>query len=247
MSGPGGQTTKRDQRRDQRRSQLQQRQSQRQRERQRKIRNDRIRTFSIIGGVVLLVALLGVLLVTHLGQPAPSHHTSGSLQPANGATVDGFMNCGASEGTVIHIHSYLSLYVNGAQQTIPPGAGIVAPEGSGAVALGSNPNLTCLYPLHVHQGEPNIIHEESPIVHSYTLGNFFDVWGQPLSGTQVMGNSASGSKPLTFYVSDASGKMVTYTGDPRAITFKDHETIAVMYNSPSVTPQAFNGWAQFGM
>ncbi len=66
---------------------------------------------------------------------------------------------------------------------------------------------TCLYPLHVHDGEPNIIHIESPIQKTYTLGNFFDIWGQPLSATQVMGNKTDSTHKLVFEVFDASGKL----------------------------------------
>ncbi len=117
MSGPGGSTTKRDQRRDARRQQLQQRQLIRERERQRKIRNQRLRLAAIIGVPVLLVALISVLLAaTHQG-PSPS--TSAGLSPASGQTVDG-MECTTSEQLVFHIHSYLEIYADGKPVTVPP-------------------------------------------------------------------------------------------------------------------------------
>lgn len=244
MSGPGGSTTKRDQRREARRQQLQERQLARQRERQRQIRNQRLRLASIIGGVVLVIALITVLLVTTHQPPSPSGSTG--LHPANGQVVDG-MECTGSEQLVFHIHAYLAVYANGQPVTVPPGIGIVAPSGSGESALGSDGLKSCIYPLHVHDGEPNIVHIESPIKKTYTLGDLFDVWGQPLSTTQVMGNKADDTHKLTFYVFDSSGKMKQATSDPRTIGLDEHETVVVLYNSPNVTPKAFTNWSQYNV
>jgi hypothetical protein len=237
-------TTKRDQRRESRRQQLQQRQLIRERERQRKIRNQRLRLAAIIGVPVLLVALVSVLLVsTHQG---PSTSSTTGLSPASGQTVDG-MQCTASEQLVFHIHSYMEVYVDGKPVTVPPGVGIVAPEGSGESALASNGLKTCLYPLHVHDGEPNIVHIESPVQKTYTLGNFFDIWGQPLSATQVMGHKADSSHPLVFEVFDASGKLTKVTSDPRNIGLAEHETVVILYNSSNVQPKPFTSWTQYGL
>lgn len=244
MSGPGGSTTKRDQRRAARQQQLQERQRARQRERQRQIRNQRLRLGVIIGGVVLVVALVTVLLVTtHQGPSTPAQT---GLHPASGQVVDG-MECTTSEQLAFHIHSYLAIYVNGKQVTVPPGVGIVAPPGSGESALGSNGLTSCIYPLHVHDGEPNVVHIESPTKKTYTLGMFFDVWGQKLSDTQVMGNTADATHTLTFQVFDESGKMTQVTSDPRSIALANHETIVALYNSPDVKAQPFTGWQKLGL
>src|SRR3954454_9465827 len=87
MSGPGGAYTKRDQRRESRKEQFQRRQVERQRERERQLRNQRIRQWSIYGGVALAVILLGALIFSVIrNNNSPS--TSGGLQPANGQAVD---------------------------------------------------------------------------------------------------------------------------------------------------------------
>jgi hypothetical protein len=243
MSGPGGSTTKRDQRRESRRQQLQERQRIRERERQRKIRNQRLRLAAFIGVPVLLIALLVVVLVmTHQG---PSASTTG-LQPASGQTVDG-MECTGSEQLVYHIHAYLAIYVDGNPITVPPGIGIVAPAGSGESALASNGLKSCIYPLHVHDGEVNIVHIESPIQKTYTTGNFFDLWGQSLSATEFMGKKVDSAHKLTFQVFDASGKLKQTTTDPRAIGISEHETIAILYNSPNVQAKPFTGWSQYNV
>lgn len=228
MSGPGGSTTKRDQRRDARRQQLQQRQLIRERERQRKIRNQRLRLAAIIGVPILLVALISVLLVaTHQG-PSPS--TSTGLSPASGQTVDG-MECTSSEQLVFHIHSYLEIYVDGKPVTVPPGVGIVAPEGSGESALASNGLKTCIYPLHVHDTEPNIVHIESPIQKTYTLGNFFDIWGQPLSRQRVADHPVGAGQALRVYVGPR-----LFRGNPRTIPLYEHTKVTLEIGPPFVAP-----------
>lgn len=241
MSGPGGSVSKRDKRRDTRRAQLQQRQLERQRERQRQLRNRRIRQIAFIGGPILVILLivLSVALIGRGNSPQSSNNTG--LAPAHGQTVDG-MECLPSEGGLIHNHAYLEIYVDGKGVTVPPGLGIVYPQGSGVSALASDGLKSCLYPLHVHDQEPNIIHIESPVQKSYFLGEVFDLWGQQFSSTDVMGHKADASHKLVFQVFDADGKMTTVTSDPRQIELKAHQTIVILYNSPNVTPKAYTDW-----
>jgi hypothetical protein len=152
------------------------------------------------------------------------------LTTVSGETRDG-MGCLPAEGAVEHIHMYLAVYVNGQQVQVPPNTGIVN-------------NGSCFYPLHVHSdiGDENIIHEESPNNDTYTLGAFFDVWGQQLSKTQVMSYKADASHALKFVTIDGNGKQTVVTGNPLDIPFSEHETVYILYNSPHVTPQPFTRW-----
>ncbi|HEV2461355.1 MAG TPA: hypothetical protein VGS80_23630 [Ktedonobacterales bacterium] len=237
MTGPGGTTTKRDQRRDSRRAQFQQRQLERQRERQRRLRQQRMTRAGIIGAGVLVVALIAFLVIHATAGsssgPVIVHGTGTYTSPATGE-VRNDMTCFGQEQLVYHIHAYLYIYVNGQPQVVPEQTGI--PSGA-----------NCLYALHVHTSEANIIHIEAPSPATYTLGAFFDIWGQQLSKTQVMTYKADASHPLTFYVFDANGKKTKITGNPLDIPFSNHETIVILYNSPNVTPQPFTGWAQYGL
>jgi hypothetical protein len=238
MSGPGGTSTKRDQRRDTRRAQFQQRQLQRQRERQRQIRNRRIRNGGITAASVLIVALIAFLLIHAATSGSGSTGSSANIvagtgtytSPANGDVRDG-MSCLGSEGAVEHIHMYLAVYVDGHQVQVPPNTGIVN-------------NGSCFYPLHVHSdtGDDNIIHEESPDTKTYTLGAFFDVWGQPLSKTQVMNFKVGNGDTLKFVTIDENGKQTVQTGNPLDIKFSPHETIYILYDSPNAQPQQFKNF-----
>jgi hypothetical protein len=118
-----------------------------------------------------------------------------------GKSVDG-IQCLGSEQLKFHDHAHLAIFVDGAQKTVPAFIGI-APDGS------------CLYWLHSHTPD-GVIHMESPISRGFTLGNYFDIWGQPLSATQV--GPAKGT--VTAFV---DGKK--FTGDPRDIRLGEHVNI----------------------
>jgi hypothetical protein len=103
--------------------------------------------------------------------------------------VDG-VDCASKEQLAYHIHAHLTVYVNGSPRAVPGGVGIPGSvsENSnfGPVSVGGS----CLYWLHTHAPD-GVIHVESPFLRLYTLGNFFDVWRQPLSARQAA--SATGT------------------------------------------------------
>ena len=224
--------TKRDQRRETRRDQYQRRQAERRAERQRQIRRQRIQRYSLIGGGIVIVALLALLIslfVIHNNAPK----TGLSPQPAIGQTVDG-LQCLPQQGGALHIHQYLDLYINGQQQTVPPGTGIVNSAG-------------CLYPLHAHDGEPNIIHNETDQHNvTFTLGQFFDIWGVKLSSAQVGNYQVDGSHKLVIKLVANDGTVTTYTGNPHDLKLSDQETIYLLYNSPNVPLKPFTDWQNLG-
>lgn len=235
MSGPGGTTTKRDQRRDTRRAQFQQRQADRKRARERQIRTQRIRRYSIIAGGVLLIAVVAFLVVNaviNAGKPKPhAQYTS----PATGETREG-LTCLGTEGLAEHFHVYLAIYANGQQVQVPPNTGIV-PQGTSSA---------CFYPLHIHAdaGDDNIIHIESPTKDTFTLGQFYAIWGETLTNKQAGDYTADATHKLVFETVDDKGKVTTVTGDPWNIKLAPHETIYVLYNSPDVKPVPFTKWLQ---
>jgi hypothetical protein len=123
--------------------------------------------------------------------------------------------CNAGEQLAYHIHAHLSVYVNGQPKTIPYGIGIKnpIPEQTSVGPFVSQGD--CFYWIHVHDLS-GVIHIESPTQRTYTLGQFFDLWGQPLSTTQV--GPATGQ--VTAFVNGAP-----YQGDPRSIPLTAHQRI----------------------
>ncbi|MFC1405148.1 MULTISPECIES: hypothetical protein [Streptacidiphilus] len=150
---------------------------------------------------------------------------------STGDTVDGVVKSNSMETTVYHIHAHLQIYVNGVQKNIPYGVGIMPPyslSGSGSSAFVSGGSK--FYFLHTHD-ETGVIHVESPSKQEYTLGNFFDLWKQPLSTTQVGPNKGT----VTVFV---DGKK--YTGDPTAIKLTAYEKIQL--DVGTVTPYKDFTW-----
>jgi hypothetical protein len=132
----------------------------------------------------------------------------------SGSPVDG-VACNTGEQLAYHIHAHLAVYVNGQPRTIPYGIGIENPVPEQTSAGPFVVEGDCFYWIHVHDLS-GVIHIESPTQRTYTLGQFFDLWGQPLSSTQV--GPASG--PVTAFVDGAP-----YQGDPRSIPLTAHQQI----------------------
>jgi hypothetical protein len=118
------------------------------------------------------------------GVPVPSAAPLASTATiATGQKVDG-ISCDTNEQLVFHIHAHLTIMVNGTPRQVPAGIGI---PGAVATQTPAGPFIqsgNCFYWLHTHAPD-GIIHIESPVQRTYTLGEFFEEWGQPLSATQV--------------------------------------------------------------
>jgi hypothetical protein len=147
---------------------------------------------------------------------------------AVGRTVDG-IKCETMEQVLFHIHAHLAVFVNGRPGAIPEGIGIAPPRSEeqtteGPFVLGG----TCFYWLHSHTND-GVIHIESPDHRTYTLGNYFDIWNQPLSATQV--GLAKG--PVTAYLDGRP-----FPGDPRSIPLTAHAVIQLDVGTV-VAPQGF--------
>jgi hypothetical protein len=91
----------------------------------------------------------------------------------------------------------------------------------------------CIYWLHTHAPD-GIIHIESPTQRIYTLGDFFDVWRQPLT----TGNVAGAKGTITAIV---NGK--TWTKSLRAIPLDSHTVVQLNVGNPAVAFQPVN-WSQ---
>jgi hypothetical protein len=147
---------------------------------------------------------------------------------ADGKTIDG-IQCQTNEQVVYHIHAHLAIYVNGRSRPIPLGIGIVPPRGIANTPAGRFVNSgSCYYWLHTHAAD-GIIHIESPSNQTYTLGQFFDIWRQPLGRGRI--GPASGR-----VVAYADGKL--YGGDPRAIQLSRHAVIQLDLGTPTVLPRS---------
>ena len=180
------------------------------------------------------LSTLGVLL------PAPAPGATGSegvpvpgaaplaglAMAATGQPVEQ-ISCQTGEQTLFHIHAHLAIFVNGKARQVPAAIGV---PGAQAQQTPNGPFIAagiCFYWLHTHAPD-GIIHIESPVQRTYTLGEFFDEWGQPLGPAQV--GPATG-RVVALY----DGKV--YQGNPRDIPLTAHAQIQLDIGTPLVAPQ----------
>src|SRR5260370_21955329 len=206
-------------------------------QREQRARERRIRLLIGVPAAIVGVAVVAVVAVLFAGRHGAGNSGAGSAMAAaektgtsglagpvlagldsaaQGSTVNG-IQCSSSEQTVYHIHAHLAVYVNGAQRTIPYGVGIpggTAQNDNGLQYVGSG---SCFYWLHTHD-QTGVIHIESPVQKLYTLGDFFAIWGQPISSGQV--GTAKGT--LTVYLNGRP-----YGRDPASITLTAHKLIPI--------------------
>jgi hypothetical protein len=137
----------------------------------------------------------------------------------------------SEEHVKYHIHSYVSFYVQGQARRLPAGLGITQPwlveKFPSGVFYDVGPR-NCLYWIHTHTND-DIVHVEAPAKGTFTLGQLFAIWNQPLSSSQV--GPATG--PVVVFV---NGKR--YRGDISSVPLVDHGTIQIDIGSPVVPFQA---------
>jgi hypothetical protein len=117
-----------------------------------------------------------------------------------------------------HIHALLHIYVNG----------ILAPL---AANIGLDPAKGVESSLHTHD-HTGIIHMEAPHPFSYTLGDFFAVWGVKLGPGQLGGLTGYGGDKLHFFL---NGRPLS---NPAAHVLHNNDSVVIGYGSASGFPHA---------
>jgi hypothetical protein len=122
----------------------------------------------------------------------------------------------SAEGTVLHIHQHLDLYVAGKKVTLPAGIGIFG-----------NSFIT---EVHVHDTS-GVIHVESPKQRDFTLGQLFGEWGVKLTANCVGRYCGH----MRWWL---DGKPMT--GDPARLVLAPHQEIAIAAGPPPlVVPKSY--------
>jgi hypothetical protein len=143
--------------------------------------------------------------------------TAGDTQLKQRLKAIGLPALGA-EGQALHIHQHLDIYVRGRHETLPANVGIDAAQ-------------QFISPLHTHD-TTGVMHVESPTVESFSLGQFFAVWGVPLSATQLGALKTGGGKVLKAWVNGTAIK-----ADPTRIVLDSHQEIVLAYGTPAQMPK----------
>ena len=125
----------------------------------------------------------------------------------------------SEEGSALHIHQHMDIYINGVKYPVSPGIGINEAE-------------HFIAPIHTHD-DTGVIHVESPTVQNFTLGQFFDIWGVNFTSTCISGFCNEGDYTLKVYI---NGKLFPSDVDARNIDLEAHQEIAIIYGNDGKNP-----------
>jgi hypothetical protein len=132
-----------------------------------------------------------------------SKWSAGSTSTGGLGQAVGGLNCAVASNA--YTYSHLSIYQNGQLLALPANIGTVAPTMTAQTG--------CVYPVHTVDSSGKIRMDASTNA-SYTLGQFFAIWGEPLSSANIAGLTDT---PITAYVT-SGGVLTQYTGDIRGPT-----------------------------
>jgi hypothetical protein len=161
------------------------------------------------------------------GVPIPNARPLAPPRPLHtGEQIDD-ISCQSGEQVAFHIHAHLTIVVAGHSRQVPAGIGIAAPYEVALTPAGRFvAGASCFMWLHTHAAD-GIVHIESPVKRTYTLGEFFDIWGQPLSRRRI--GPAHGAVTALF-----NGHV--FTGNPRQIPLLAHSQIQLELGQPLLAP-----------
>jgi len=173
------------------------------------------------------IAIVALFIAGSVGLALAVYILSARVPAATGGqgqAIDG-IPCDGGEQTAYHVHAHLAIIDDGQNVLMPAGIGIVGPwrERYGSIA-----EAQCYYWLHTHDSS-GIVHVEAPSPRQFTLGNLFDIWGQPLDATVV---GPSRGNVMAFVDGRA------FSGNVRSIPLVDHAVI-VLEVGRTVPPPSF--------
>jgi hypothetical protein len=146
-----------------------------------------------IWGIIILI-VLAIALIVWSKKNSPSHELVTTWESVGVSCLpNGHQNLGQ------HIHSDLKILMNDTEVTIPANVGVVS---------------TCMAEVHTHDTTGKIHIETAAKSDTFTLGQFFGVWGESLE---------KDGYDVTFKVNGAT------TTDPKNYVIRDEQTLELFY------------------
>jgi len=190
-------------------------------------RAERTRRLAWIVGIAAVVGI-GVFLLLRPDEterpsgPLPGELTTEAPWPANGNQAQAraeAIGLPPESPVVMHEHSNLQIFVHGESQPTPTDIGIDTSDDPAYVAS-----------LHTHD-DTGTVHMESSVSRTFTVGEFFDVWGVRLSPS-CMG----------AYCNDADNRLQVFvdgdevSGEIRDVALNDQLVIVITYGTEDELP-----------
>jgi len=117
----------------------------------------------------------------------------------------------------LHTHQHLDVFLHGRAMPVPANLGI-----------SSAPKF--ISPLHTHDAT-GVIHVESPTIETFTLGQFFDVWGVRFTSRCLGAECTKGHSKVQVFL---NGRL--FMDDPRRLPLLQHQEIVVTFGSTKELP-----------
>ena len=205
----------------------------------------RTRTATILIGAglvgILAVLLFVVLPSTQGSQPLPGLLTTPGPWTNNTEDLAERLDLlglpGLSE-VVNHIHTPLSVTVDGQAMTVPASIGV--DQANGITAS-----------LHTHDETGSIHVEAADAAFVGTLGQFFDVWGVRFT-SGCLGGNCTDADAVADTDADADPTLRVFVdgeefaGDPRSIPLEDQRAIVVTFGTEDQLPASVQGGSPSG-
>lgn len=140
-----------------------------------------------------------------------------------GAPVQG-LPCVFPVPNAYHVHTHVSIFLDGVQLALP-----------GNVGIHPQQPQRCFYLIHTHD-KSGKVHVESDAPGTFTLGQLFAIWGQPLQTDNVAGLTG---KPIKIYSTD-NATVSEVTADWAAIELTTHKLITIQVGTPITEVPNYN-------
>jgi hypothetical protein len=162
---------------------------------------------------------LSSVIVDLTGNPSVGAQQWANGNTANGgqgAPVDGIPCVLPPIPQAYHVHAHVSIFLDGVQLQVPPNVGIHSQQPQ-----------RCFYLIHTHDRSGKV-HVEDAAPGTFTLGDMFAIWGQPLETDNVAGLTG---KPIKIY-STENATVSEVTTDWKAIELTTHKLITIQVGTP---------------
>ena len=132
--------------------------------------------------------------------------------PQTDGSAIGNFNCILNPPQTFEVYAHLSILVNNEPQRIPTRLG-ASPQGQ----------THCFYTIHTHDSSGKI-HVTPTASGTFTLGELFQIWGQPLTNSNVAGVSGL---PVEIFVTDNGTVTKVEEADWANIELRSHREITI--------------------
>jgi hypothetical protein len=189
-------------------------------------------------GRAAALVMSAAIVMTACSSPPLTQPSWGPPEDPMGLAQEAGLQPTDHEDLTTHIHTHVSVYVDGVLIEVPAGIGIDTQAETGVASKPTDDGTAtewfvttcdapCLSPLHTHDPS-GVIHTESPDPDQepFTLGQFFTEWGVAL-GDLCVGEFCEPDTTIDVYVNGQKNE-----SNPSSIKLAAHDEIAIIIGRP---------------